>query len=251
MGFLDAHTPIAMAHRGFATDGDENTMAAFQRAVDLGYRYLETDVRVTSDDVPVTFHDSALYRLTERRGRLQDATWSQVRGLRIAGREPIARLEDVLATWPEVFVNIDIKSDSAVGPTISAIERTRSLDRVCIGAFSDARLAAVRGLLGSSVCTSLGPVAATRLVMNSRRGAAEKAFTGQCAQLPSRLGRLVLIDARVVTAAHRNGLQVHAWTVNQPEEMTRLLDLGVDGIITDQAEDLRDALSERGQWPPR
>ena len=85
--FLDAPVPVAFSHRGFAPDGGENSMAAFERAVALGYRYLETDVRVTSDGVALAFHDSTLDRVTDQRGRVADLPWAQVRHARIDGRE--------------------------------------------------------------------------------------------------------------------------------------------------------------------
>jgi len=245
--FLELPRPHAFAHRGFAPDGAENSLAAFERAVALGYRYLETDVRVTADGVALAFHDATLDRVTDRRGRIETLPWSQVRQARIAGREPIPRLDDLLAAWPETRVNIDVKAPNTIGPTIDAIRRTGSLDRVCVGAFSTRRIEAVRAALGPDLCTGLGPRAALRL---RRRRPAER-YAGQCAQVPARIGRRPFVDARYVAAAHAAGLVVHAWTVNDEAEMQRLLDLDVDGIMTDRADLLRDVLTARGQWQPR
>jgi glycerophosphoryl diester phosphodiesterase len=250
MGFLDARVPIAMAHRGYAPDGGENSLAAFQRAVDLGFQYLETDVRVTADGVALAFHDAALDRVTDARGPVRAMSWSVAQNARISGIEPIPLLEDVLATWPTARVNIDVKSDSGVGPTVEAIARTGSADRVCVGSFSDRRLTRLRAALGPQVCTAIGPLAAVRLRAYSRPGLGvlRATFHGACAQLPSRWGRRTLIDSRLVDAAHRAGLPVHAWTVNDRAEILRLLDLGVDGIITDNCLELREVLRGRGQW---
>src|SRR6185437_3538047 len=157
MAFLDGTTPLAFAHRGFAPDGAENSMAAFQRAVDLGYRYLETDVRVTADGVALAFHDAGLDRVTDHRGRLDQLSWDTVKHARIAGREPIPELRDLLGCWPDVRINLDVKSDRAIAPTVEAVRRTNSIERVCIGAFSTGRIAAVRAALGAALCTSLGP----------------------------------------------------------------------------------------------
>jgi len=245
--FLELPRPHAFAHRGFAPDGAENSLAAFERAVALGYRYLETDVRVTADGVALAFHDATLDRVTDRRGRIETLPWSQVRQARIAGREPIPRLDDLLAAWPETRVNIDVKAPNTIGPTIDAIRRTGSLDRVCVGAFSTRRIEAVRAALGPDLCTGLGPRAALRL---RRRRPAER-YAGQCAQVPARIGRRPFVDARYVAAAHAAGLVVHAWTVNDEAEMQRLLDLDVDGIMTDRADLLRDVLTARGQWQPQ
>jgi glycerophosphoryl diester phosphodiesterase len=252
-GFLDATPPVAFAHRGFVPKGGENTensMAAFQRAVDLGYRYLETDVRVTSDGVALAFHDAVLDRVTDRRGRIADLPWSVVRQARIAGREPIPLLTELLAAWPAVRINLDVKDDRSVTPTVDAIRRTGTLRQVCVGAFATRRIQAVRSALGPQLCTSLGPRAALRLRLPSAiQPRRPGAYTGRCAQVPARVGRRVFVDARYVAAAHAVGVPVHAWTVNDPAEMRRLLDLGVDGIMTDRADVLRDLLRERGQWP--
>jgi glycerophosphoryl diester phosphodiesterase len=208
-------------------------------------------VRVTADGVPLAFHDARLNRVTDRAGKLADLAWSDVRAARIRGSEPIPLLTDVLTAWQETFVNLDVKSDDAVGPTVDAIRRTGTLDRVCVGAFSTSRIAAVRNALGPKLATSLGPRAALGLrfarVTRRNRGL----LAGRCAQVPARIGRRLFVDERYVSIAHALGVPVHAWTVNDPTEMTRLLDLGVDGIMTDRAEVLRDLLVARNQWPAR
>lgn len=246
--FLDAPGPIAFAHRGFAPDGGENSMAAFGRAIDLGYRYLETDVRVTADGVALAFHDSTLDRVTDQRGRVADLPWTLVRHARIGGCEPIPVLADLLDAWPDARVNLDVKAAHSIGPTIDAIRRTGSIDRVCVGAFSGARVAAMRRALGPRLCTSLGPREALALRATPTLRRLPRA-SGRCAQVPSRIGRYRFVDARYLATAHRLGLPVHAWTVNDRAEMVRLLDLGVDGLMTDAADVLRDLMLERGQWP--
>ena len=248
--FLDHPGPLAFAHRGGAGAWPENTMPAFEGAVALGYRYLETDVHVTADGVLVAFHDDALDRVTDRTGRICDLPCSEVRQARVDGREPIPLLDDLLAAWPDVRVNIDPKADSAVAALADVLVRTRSIDRVCLGAFSDRRLARLRARLGPRLCTSLGPVGVARL-----RGAVAGLPVGHlrapCAQVPVRAGRVTLVDERFVAVAHSLGVQVHVWTVDDPTEMHRLLDLGVDGIMTDQPAVLRDVLEARGAWVPR
>ncbi|MDT4891230.1 MAG: glycerophosphoryl diester phosphodiesterase [Pseudonocardiales bacterium] len=248
MPFLDAPTPLAFAHRGFAPDGRENSMAAFERAVELGYGYLETDVRTTADGVALAFHDGVLDRVTDHRGRVRELTWAQVRHARIGGAEPIPLLVDLLGTWPDVRINVDVKMAAGLTPTIDAIRRTGAVDRVCVGAFSDSRVAAVRRALGPGLCTALGPREALGLRVASMIGRGARATAGRCAQVPARIGRLTLVDERYVRTAHELGVQVHVWTVNERSEMARLLDLGVDGIMTDAADVLRALLLERGQW---
>ncbi len=251
--FLDAPTPLAMAHRGGAIEHLENTMPAFQACVDLGYRYLETDVQVTGDDVLVAFHDPTLERVTDRRGRVEHLRWAEIAQARIGGREPILRLEDVLGAWPDVRFNLDIKAAGVLAPLVRLVRRMDVADRICLGSFSDARIAAARRLFGPAVCTSLGPrgVAALRLSSYSPRAAGLVRIQAGCAQVPLQLGGRALVDERFVAAAHERGLQVHVWTVDDPAEVETMLDLGVDGIMTDRPAMLRELLEKRGQWKPR
>jgi glycerophosphoryl diester phosphodiesterase len=251
--YLDAPTPLAMAHRGGAIEHLENTMPAFEACVDMGYRYLETDVQVTADGVLVAFHDPTLERVTDQPGRVETLTWAQVSEARIGGREPIVRLDDLLTAWPDVRFNLDIKAAGVLAPLVRLVGRLAVGDRICLGSFSDARLAAARRLFGSSVCTSLGPrgVAALRLSSYSPRAAGLVRIQAGCAQVPLQLGGRAVVDERFLAAAHARGLQVHVWTVDDPAEAAAMLDLGVDGIMTDRPAMLREVLEKRGQWMPR
>jgi glycerophosphoryl diester phosphodiesterase len=251
--FLDGPTPLAMAHRGGAIEHLENTMPAFQACVDQGYRYLETDVRVTVDGVLVVFHDPTLERVTDRTGRIEHLPWSEVAKARIGGREPILRLEDLLGAWPDVRFNLDIKAAGVLAPLVRTVRRLKIADRICLGSFSDARIAAARRLFGPAVCTSLGPrgVAALRLSSYSPRAAGLVRIQAGCAQVPLQLGGRALVDERFLAAAHARDLQVHVWTVDTPQECTTMLDLGVDGVMTDRPAMLRELLEKRGQWVPR
>ena len=251
--FLEGPTPLAMAHRGGAIEHLENTMPAFEACVALGYRYLETDVRVTADGVPVVFHDPTLDRVTDRTGRIEHLPWAEVAAARVGGREPILRLEELFGAWPDVRFNLDIKAAGVLAPLAHTVRRTGAADRICLGSFSDARIAAARRVFGPTVCTSLGPrgVAALRLSSYSPRAAGLVRLPAGCAQVPLQLGGRALVDERFIAAAHARGLQVHVWTVDTPEETTAMLDLGVDGIMTDRPAMLRQMLEARGQWTPR
>lgn len=245
--FLDHPLPLAFAHRGGASDAPENTIGAFAAAVDLGYRYLETDVHVTADGVLVAFHDDKLDRVTDRTGAIADVTWNEVRAARVEGTAEISRMADLLEAFPEARFNIDPKADASVEPLADLIAQTGSIDRVCIGAFSDRRIARLRKALGPRLCTALGPRGVAQLELASK-GLPAGRLQAECAQVPTAVGRITLVDARFVAAAHQRSLQVHVWTIDEPDEMHRLLDLGVDGIMTDRPAVLRDVLIERGQW---
>ena len=251
--FLDGPGPVAMAHRGGAIEHLENTLPAFEACVDMGYRYLETDVRVTADGVLVVFHDPTLERVTDRTGRIESLPWAEVSAARIGGREPILRLEDLLGAWPDVRFNLDIKAAGVLAPLVRTVRRLAITDRICLGSFSDARIAAARRLFGPSVCTALGPrgVAALRLSSYSPRAAGLVRIQAGVAQVPLQLGGRALLDERFLAAAHARDLQVHVWTVDTEEETTAMLDLGVDGVMTDRPAMLRELLEKRGQWVPR
>jgi glycerophosphoryl diester phosphodiesterase len=251
--YLDGPTPLAMAHRGGAIEHLENTMPAFEACLEMGYRYLETDVRATADGVLVVFHDPTLERVTDRSGRIDQLPWSAVSEARIGGREPILRLEDLLGAWPDVRFNLDIKAAGVIAPLVRTVRRLKVADRICLASFSDARIAAARRLFGPSVCTALGPrgIAALRLSSYSPRAAGLVRIPAGCAQVPLQLGGRALVDERFLAAAHDRGLQVHVWTVDTEEEATAMLDLGVDGIMTDRPAMLRELLEKRGQWVPR
>jgi glycerophosphoryl diester phosphodiesterase len=259
--FLDHPRPIAIAHRGGAEELPENTLAAFDAAVALGYRHLETDAHLSSDGVVFSFHDHILDRITDRRGRLREVSAAVIaeadagyhfspdgasHPLRGAGLR-IPTMEQLLTRWQHVFVNIDVKSDAVVEPLTRLLAELDAFDRVCIGSFSDDRLRRVRRLTRGRVCTSMGPAGVTAAWMGSRAGRMPR-LRADCLQVPVRARRMVIVDRRFVDAAHRAGLQVHVWTVDDAAEMTRMLDLGVDAIMTDRPRLLRDVLTARGEW---
>ncbi len=245
--FLSQAEPIAFAHRGGAGDWPENTLPAFAAAVALGYRYVETDVHVTADGVLCAFHDDKLDRVTDRTGVIAELAWSEVAQARVDGTEPIPTLDQLLETWPDLRINIDPKHDSAVDALAATLRRHQAVERVCIGAFSDRRLARLRRLLGPRLCTSMGPRSVARLKAASF-GPPVGPFEAACVQVPPSQGPAPLVDARFVAAAHRRQLPVHVWTIDDRAEMERLLDLGVDGIMTDRPAELKAVLVERGQW---
>lgn len=247
--YLDHPGPIPFAHRGahFEPGITENTMRAFERAVELGYRYVETDVHATADGVLVAFHDDRLDRVTDRTGAIGELPWREVARARTPTGDGVPRFEELLGAWPDLRVNVDAKHDASVAPLAEVVNRTAAHDRVCLASFSDRRLDELRRLTGGRACSSMGPREVARLRAASVHVPAGR-FAADCAQVPVRQGPVPLVDRRFVAAAHTRGIQVHVWTIDDRTEMVRLLDLGVDGLMTDRPDVLRDVLVERGQW---
>lgn len=224
-------------------------MAAFRSALDLGYTRLETDVHATSDGVLIAFHDERLDRVTDAHGAVADLPWSSVQHARIAGLEPIPTMDELFDTFPQARFNIDIKSDAALAPLVECITRHRAHDRICVGSFSTPRIKEFRRQVGPRVATSVSPsgIVWYAFAVGGRRLYAPP---GQALQMPVRdegTG-LKVLSPGLIRAAHAAGRVVHVWTVNEPAEMHRLIDLGVDGLVSDETVALRQVLVERGLW---
>ncbi|MFF4488247.1 glycerophosphodiester phosphodiesterase [Streptomyces sp. NPDC001544] len=246
--YLDHPGPIPFAHRGGAADGLENTVAQIRRAVDLGYRYIETDVHATADGKLVAFHDATLDRVTDGAGRIADLPWEDVRHARVAGSEPVPLFEELLETFPDVRWNVDCKAEPALRPLLALIERTDAWDRVCVGSFSEARVLRAQRLAGPRLATSFGTRGVLNLRLRSWGLPAAVRRSAVAAQVPESQSGVPVVDHRFLRVAHARGLQVHVWTINEPERMHRLLDLGVDGIMTDHIDTLRKVMEDRGVW---
>lgn len=248
--FDNGGRPIALAHRGFSLEGLENSMKAFQAAVDLGYRYLETDAHGTRDGVAVALHDGTLDRTTDATGEVAERDWASVKAARIGGLEAVPRLEDVLGAWPDVRFNIDVKGESGIRPVAEAIERTKTHDRVCLGSFSANRRRATVKLLSRPVATPASQREAVAWWLGTWVGADAHASLGDvdALQIPWRKGPVPYLAKRHIDAAHAAGRQVHVWTINRRDHMMQLLDMGVDGLVSDRADILKEVLVARGQW---
>ena len=225
-------------------------MAAFEHAVDLGYRCIETDVRATRDGAVVVFHDERLDRVTDETGPIARYTWTELASVRVGGTEPIPRLEDLLAAWQDLRLIIDPKCDDAVPPLVEALRRTGARGRVCIGSFSARRVRRVRA--DTPGCTSCTRAEVLRLRVASY-GIPVGNIVADCAQVPLRhslAGSLSIpvVDPAFVRTAHDRGIPVQIWTVNDESEMERLLDLGIDGIMSDRPSMLKEVFERRGLW---
>ena len=251
--YLEGEHPIRFAHRGGAALAPENTMAAFQKSFDLGIRYFETDVHLTADDVVVVFHDHELDRLTNGTGKVEDWQWQDLLHLdngfhfKVGGDYPfrgrgerILRLDEALSTFPDVHWNIDMKHSSVVEPLAHVVIEASAEERVLAASFFDHRIRRFRRATGGHVATSAGPAETAKLALSARLGRTTS-IKADALQIPERV-----VNGRLVEAAHDSGVQVHVWTVDDPAAMHRLLDLGVDGIMSDRPDTLVQVVADRG-----
>ncbi len=242
----------AMAHRGGWLNVEdrsrENTWHAFAQAVAEGYRYLETDVRTTADGELVAFHDRELGRITDGSGPISAKTAAELGELRVGGMDPISTLGEVIAEFNSTYFNIDLKDEGSVEALPGLLKRLGAEHRVCVASFSTLRLRRFRKL-APQVLTSASPVEVAWYTF----GAGVRKWPvgdGAVLQIPARVAgeRIPLVRADVIAAAHAAGRSVHVWTVDERAEMERLIDLGVDGIVTNEIGVLKKVLIERGMW---
>ncbi len=260
-GATTSRRVIAFAHRGGAyhpeIEGLENTLAAFEHAVDLGYRYLETDVHLTADGVLLAFHDRVLDRVTDSAGEVAALTHAEVRRARVGGRESVPTLVELLDAFPDARFNIDLKSEGAVDALAALVAERGDWDRVLVGSFSASRLRRFRRITDGRVPTSAHPLEAAAFALLPGR-LADRVTGGRVAalQVPHRRTLRVaglsvtvpVVTTGFVRRAHAAGKHVHVWTIDDPEEMRELLAKGVDGLFTDRTDLLREVLEEQGLW---
>jgi glycerophosphoryl diester phosphodiesterase len=255
--YLSAEYPLRFAHRGSRVLWPENTAEAFQGAIDLGYSYIETDVRIARDGVIVAFHDATLERTTNGAGSVSswdfedlarlDAAWwfAADKGYPLRGTGVRVRsLAEMFETWPEAFFNIDLKGPGLEWAVADVIKRHRRENSTMVGSFVDHRIAKFRRITRSAVAVSAGPATVLAMVAASRLGRTVRRPV-QAYQLPYNY-KSVPIDRKLIAAVHDAGAQLHAWTVNEAADMHRLLDRGVDGIVSDRPDVLNEVLRERG-----
>jgi glycerophosphoryl diester phosphodiesterase len=251
MSYGEGPGPLAIAHRGGAALAQENSLVAFGLASGLGLRYLETDVRVTSDGHLVCFHDETLERVTSARGPVRSKSLRELRTLRINEIEPIPTFDEALDAFPEQCFTVDLKDQSAIEPLVKSLQRKGVAERVCMAGAWDGWLDQVHREV-PDVRTALGWRSLTALLTCARTGVRPPRglATAPFAHVPVKLGRVPIFVERLVAMSHDIGVRVVAWTVDEPVVMRHLLDTGVDAIITDRPDVLREVLVSRDQWAP-
>lgn len=214
-------------------------MLAFLKALAVGAEYLETDVHASADGVAVVSHDPDLSRLAGRRVLVGQLTMNELRHIKLDSGQGFSSLAEVLDAFPDARFNIDIKTADATAPAAEAILAAGATDRVLVTSFSEPRRRATVALLPGVATSASSPTVISALlwaklgivpmVRRSLRGI-------NALQVPRRQFGIAVVTPRTVRQFHAAGVEVHVWTVNDPVEMSTLLDFGVDGIITDRAD---------------
>jgi len=246
--FFEARPPLVFAHRGGADLAPENTFAAFDRGLSLGADGVELDVRLSRDGVVVVHHDDTVDRTTNLHGLVADFTadelWKADAGFRFGHQDAwpfrglgygIPRLHWVLSRYPDARIIIEMKDNTVelARATVDVLRVAHAVDRVCLGAFQRRSLHAVR---------EIEPAIATSAAREEVRWALYRSWVGwpvarppyRGFQVPEVAGRTRVVSPRFVAAAHDRGLRVQVWTVDREEDARRLLDWGVDGLITNR-----------------
>ena len=247
--FLSEGRSDLLAHRGdSAGHPPGNTWAAFASAVDLGIDHIETDVQATADGVVVVYHDEELDETTTGSGTIGDHTWRELEAVRYrvdgaASPAGLVRLDEVLTAYPDIFFNIDIKTDATVAPAVEVLRRHDAARRVCVAAFGWRRLRRLRAELGDGWCTaySQAEIVAARIAAWIRLPVPR---WGDAVQVPTERRGVTVVDRRFVDACHRRDIAVHVWTINDGAEQQRLRSIGVDAVITDVPAKLRATMPE-------
>jgi glycerophosphoryl diester phosphodiesterase len=246
--FLAPEGPRVFAHRGLAVAAPENTHLAFVKALAAGATHIETDVHVSLDDVAVLSHDPDLARLTGKRVLIEQLTMAELRRVPLGSGQSFVSLAEALDAFPDTRFNIDVKVERAAEPTARAILESRATSRVLITSFSERyRQKTVRLLPGvaTSASTRVAIMALTAASLGLH-GSLRRVLRGICAvQVPERVRFVRVVTPRFVRAMHDAGVEVHVWTVNRERDMIRLLDVGVDGIVTDRTDIAASLISRR------
>lgn len=221
-------------------------MVAFQSAISLGIEHLETDIHVSGDGVVFCLHDHTVNRTTDGTGPISSISTSEIGRLDAGYRHrdgssypfraqgtSIPSFEEVVTSFPNVRVVVDLKEDAVVAPFAKLVRRMAIGERLIVGSFADHRIEMFDELTHGKVATSTGSLLSRRWLLSSRIGRLGGG-SPSALQLPLQMRGLRVVDRRLVETAHQQGLQVHVWTVNDVAEALRLFEMGVDGIVTDR-----------------
>jgi glycerophosphoryl diester phosphodiesterase len=237
--YFEGPKPRVLAHRGLALEHAENTLGAFHAAIQAGADIVETDVHLSKDGRVIIAHDPGLERVAGAPGLVSDFTAAQLADIDLGFGEGFPTLDEALEAFPHQRFNIDLKNFSAVEPFIDVIRQFDAVSRVLVASFDEkTRAQAVRGLPG--VVSSATAATVMEGKIRSWLGLSADTWSVppeiRAIQVPSAHWGMPIVTPHFVHQAHLKGLEVHVWTINDPFDMKRLLEIGVDGIVTDRCD---------------
>jgi glycerophosphoryl diester phosphodiesterase len=230
--YLNYSGVAVLAHRGGSIESFENTIESFYYSQSLGCKFIETDVQVSSDGIPYIFHDETLTRLLDKNDVFSNLHSNEIDNLRIFDSHKIPRLDETLQTFPDMYFQIDVKTDQVAMPALEVIYQCKAEDRVCIASFNSPRLSRVNNKY-PDICLSMGPNEVSKMLLSSF-GLYNKTIMGDCLQIPMYYYGIKVVTKRFVDFVHSKGLKICVWTINDEKTFKKLIDMGVDGIITDK-----------------
>ena len=246
--YMNSSNIVPIAHRGASLVAAENSLESFRKAFDLGYRVIETDIHSSKDGTAYIFHDKSLERLTGENLKISDLKDVDIDSLKVNKSSIIPRLSNVFEEFPEGLFNLDAKTWQATIPITNTIKKMGCSSRVCIGSFNDKRIDAIIRELGLETCHSMGTSNVIKFYLGAQLGI-EQHFTAQCIQLPVEQFGISLVTQTILRHARKLGIKIHFWTINNSALMQKLLELDVDGIMTDDCALLKKIMEEKHKWP--
>ncbi len=245
--FFNKDKFLRFSHRGFAKDCDENTIRAFEKAQKIGFDLFELDVRSSKDNIVYVFHDKNFRRLIQKNYTISSLMSYQIEKISLKKGGKILKLEDLFKIIPKAKFNIDVKSNDTIKPFCNLIKKFKMEKRICVASFSDKRIKKIIKNLGSNTCHSMGTTRVVIFFISFILG-----FNYKCSssyiQLPSHYFFLPLISKKIIKYAHNLNYELHLWTINNEEEMIKYIEMGVDGIMTDECEKLKNILINKKKW---
>ena len=246
--YINTTNIVPIAHRGASLLASENSFDSFRKALELGYRVIETDIHGSKDGTAYIFHDSTLERLTGENLKISDLKDVDIDSLRVNTSSIIPRLSNVFEEFPKGLFNLDAKTWESTMPIVNTIKKMACRSRVCIGSFNNKRIDAIIRELGAETCHSMGTSNVIKFYFGAQLGIRQN-FTAQCIQLPIKQFGISLITEKVLRYARKLGIKTHFWTINSPATMQRLIELKVDGIMTDDCVLLKKIMEKQNKWP--
>ena len=244
--FLNNYKFIPFAHRGGSLESTENTLDSFQHSINLGYEYIETDVRHTRDNKLVVFHDEDLKRLCNEEIKISDMEYEDLKKIKIKKKHYNPLLDEVLTTWPNINFNIEPKTFTSAKLLSQSLKKIKNINRFCIGSFSFKKLEMIRNNVGVKLCTSMTKSETIKFYLKQIIPLSK--INIPCLQIPSRYMGFKIITKSIIDKFHNQNKKVHVWTVNDENEINELIDIGVDGIMTDKPTLLKRILKSRSLW---